>query len=333
MRLASLAARAGRLREALSSLLALMGLLDNSHPEDGHSYEAFQLRAEIAKMQTLLGRSDEAVTEAEAALNELETIPDLEWKRAARSRLNTALTLAYHEGGEYRRAISLSEETLVVLQELNMISTFAALLANLVDLYIEVGDYEKAESHIKLMEEAARDTSNESLLATAHLERGLALLLQNKDDEALREFDEAEKWAAHVKTFENRPKLLALRALALIDLKRLDEAQTAVNEAEELSRDAGSPEWAAYTLLAQAQLAEAHGDFAGALQHGGEAAEIFKKEGTRFDEAMALCVVARAQRQLGHADEAVKAYERAVAELKLIGNVAMAARVTQNELD
>jgi tetratricopeptide (TPR) repeat protein len=121
--------------------------------------------------------------------------------------------------------------------------------------------------------------------------------------------------------------------LALIDLKRLHEAQVAVNEAEELSRDAGSPEWTAYTLLAQAQLAEAHGNFAGALQHASEAAEIFRKEGTRFDEAMALCVVARAQRKLGHADKATEAYERAVAELKLIGNVAMAARVAQNELN
>jgi predicted ATPase len=327
MRLSSLAARAGRLREALSSLLALLGLLDNSHPEDEHSYEAFQLHAEIAKMQTLLGRSDEAVTEAEAALNELETIPDLEWKRAARARLNTALTLAFHESGDYRRAVALSEQTLAVLQELNMISTFAALLANLVDLYIEVGDYEKADAHIVLMKDAARDTSNESLLATAHLETGLSRLLQGKDDEALREFDEAEKWAQHVKTFENRPKLLALRALALIDLTRLDEAQAAVNEAEELSRDAGSPEWTAYTHLAQARLAEARGDCALALQHGGEATEIFKKEGTRFDEAMALRVVARAQTKLGHADEAAKAYERAVGELKLIGNAGMAARV------
>ena len=308
MRLSSLAARAGRLREALSSLLALMGLLDNTHPEDGHSYEAFQLRAEIAKMQTLLGRSDEAVLEAEAALNELETIPDLEWKRAARSRLNTALTLAFHESGDYRRAVALSEETLAVLQELNMISTFAALLANLVDLYIEVGDYEKADAHIQLMKDAARDTSNESLLAMAHLETGLSRLLQGKDNEALREFDEAEKWAQHVKAFENRPKLLALRALALIDLTRLDEAQVAVNEAEELSRDAGSPEWTAYTHLAQRGWPRRGATCAGALQHGNAAAEIFKKEGTRFDEAMALQVVARAHAQSGHAQEAAKAY-------------------------
>jgi predicted ATPase len=327
MRLASLAARAGRLREALSSLLALLGLLDNTHPEDEHSYEAFQLRAEIAKMQTLLGRSDEAVTEAEAALRELETIPDLEWKRAARARLNTALTLAYHEGGEYRRAVALSEETLAVLQELNMVSTFAALLANLVDLYIEVGDYEKAESHINMMKEAARDTSNESLLATAHLESGLSRLWQDKDEDALREFDEAEKWATHVKTFDNRPKLLALRALALVDLNRLDEAQAATNEADELARDAGSPEWTAYAFMAQARLAEARGDCASALQQGSEAADIFKKEGTRFDEAMALRVVARAHGKLGQAAEAAKAYERAIGELKLIGNAGMAARV------
>ena len=55
-------------------------------------------------------------------------------------------------------------------------------------------------------------------------------------------------------------------------------------------------------------------------------ARDFKKEGTRFDEAMDSRVVARAQYKLGHAGVAIQAYERAAGELTLIGNAEMARR-------
>ena len=325
MRLAGLAARAGRLREALSALYALMGLLESSQPEDAHSYEAFQLRSEICKMLTLLGRSDEAIQEAEATLSELDLLPELEWKRSARARVNTALTLAYHECGDYRRAISLSEETLTVLQELNMISTFAALLSNLTDLYLEVGDYAKAHAHIQMMVAAAQDTSNEHLLATAHMETGLSWLLQHQDSQALDEFNEAVKWAEQVRTFDSLPKLKSFRAWALLELNQPDAAAIDGAKVAEIARDAGSPEWTAYNHLIQARLHDAHGDSAATLESVQAAANIFREEGTRFDEAIALRVVARAQRALGQFDAAAKSMERAIGELRLIGNSVMAA--------
>ena len=324
MRLSALATRAGRLRESLSSMYALMGLLDSAKPEDASSYEAFQLRSEICKMLTLLGRSDEAIQEAEATLGELDLLPDVEWKRSARARVNTALTLAYHECGDYRRAISLSEETLTVLQELNMISTFAALLSNLTDLYLEVGDYDKAHTHIQMMIAAAHDTSNENLLATAHMETGLSWLLQRQYSKALEEFHEAVKWADQVRTFDSLPKLMALRALTLLDLNQPDTAATDATKVAAMARDAGSPEWTAYSHLVQARLAEVRGNLAEALEEAQAAASIFCEEGTRFDEAIALRVVARVQQALGQAEAATQALNRAIGELQLIGNSEMA---------
>ena len=327
MRLAALAARAGRLREALSSMYVLMSLLDSAQPEDAHSYEAFQLRSEICKMLTLLGRSNEAIQEAEATLTELDLLPELGWKRSARARVNTALTLAYHECGDYRRAISLSEETLTVVRELNMISTFAALLSNLTDLYLEVGDYDKAQIHIQMMIDAAQDTSNENLLATAHMETGLSWLLRHQDSEALNAFNAAMKWAEQVKTFDSLPKLMAFRAWALLELNQPDAAAADAAKVAELARDAGSPEWTAYNHLIQARLAEAHGNLAETLEQAQAAADIFREEGTRFDEAIALRVVARAQRGLGQMDAAAKSLGRAIDELRLIGNGEMARQL------
>ncbi len=331
MRLAALSLRAGRFNDALNTLRTLQASLEATQPEEACSYEAFQLRAEIAKVEALLGRADDAQRTAEDGLQVLDAMPGQDWFKAARARLTTALSMAYHENGEYRRAIKLSEETLEVLNDLNMISTYAALLSSLVQVYVEVGEYEKARKCIEMMKNVATESSNESLLASGHLAAGLIKVLTLKPQEALDELDVADKYAQQVRIFEDRPKILMLRAFSLIDLRRLDEARIVLDELIPLAQESGLREWEAYAHLAQARYLLATGDVDAGLQLAQSAAQVFEEEGTRFDQAIALRILARAHLAMGQNEVGCAEFERAAGLFKLIGNIEMSAVLT-NEL-
>jgi RecA/RadA recombinase len=331
MRLAALSLRAGRFNDSLNILMTLQASLEATQPEESLSYEAFQLRAEIAKAQALLGRDKDAQHTAEAGLHDLEAVAGQGWHKAARARLTTSLSMAYHESGEYRKAIALSEETLAVLNDLNMLSTYAALLSTLVQLYVEVGEYERARACINMMKATAAETSNESLLASGHLAAGLIKVLTLKPQEALDELAQAEKFAQQVVTFEDRPKILMLKAFSLLDLRRLDEAKTTLDDLIPLTQESGLREWEAYAHLAQARYLLACKDAHTALQLAQTAARVFEEEGTRFDQAIALRILARASLALGQKETGFAEFQRAAGLFKLIGNTEMAAVLT-NEL-
>ncbi len=331
MRLAALSLRAGRFNDALNILLTLQASLEATQPEEANSYEAFQLRAEIAKVEALLGRADDAQHTAESGLQALEAMADQSWHKAARARLTTALSMAYHENGEYRKAIKLSEETLGVLNDLNMISTYAALLSTLVQLYVEVGDYEKARHCIEMMKDAASETSNESLLASAHLAAGLIKVLTLKPQDALDELAVADKYAQQVRLFEDRPRIMMLQAFSRIDLRRLDEAKATLDALIPMTQESGLAEWEAYAHLAQARYLLATGDSQTALELAQSAAQVFEAEGTHFDQAIALRILARAHLALGQRDTGVAEFTRAANLFKLLDNNEMAS-VLINEL-
>jgi hypothetical protein len=331
MRLAALSLRAGRFNDSLNILMTLQASLEATQPEEALSYEAFQLRAEIAKVQALLGRADDAQLTAESALHDLEAVSSQGWHKAARARLTTSLSMAYHENGEYRRAIALSEETLNVLNDLNMVSTYAALLSTLVQLYVEVGEYERARACIDMMKNAAAETSNESLLASGHLAAGLIKVLTLKPEDAIDALVQAEKYAQQVVIFEDRPKILMLKAFSLIDLRRLDEAKATLDELIPMTQESGLREWEAYAHLAQARYMMLCNDAQTALQLSQSAAKVFEEEGTRFDQAIALRILARAHLALGQKEMGFAEFQRAAGLFKLIGNSEMAA-VLMNEL-
>lgn len=328
MRLAALSLRAGRFGEALNTLLTLQASLEATQLEEALSYEAFQLRAEIAKVEALMGRADDAQRAAEEGLRALEAVADQSWHKAARARLTTSLSMAFHENGEYRKAIKLSEETLEVLNDLNMISTYAALLSTLMQLHVEVGEYERARVCIDMMKHAAEETSNESLLASAHLAAGWIKVLTLKPQEALAELALSDKYAQQVGIFEDRPRIMMLKAFSLIDLRRLDEAQATLNVLLPMTQESGLREWEAYAHLAQARYMLATGDAQSALQLAQSAAHVFEEEGTRFDQAIALRILARAHLALGQAETGRTEFERASNLFKRIGNTEMSAMLT-----
>lgn len=324
MRLAVLRTQAGSYSEALEMLQALQATLKAAKPEDAQSYEAFQLRAEIAKVLALLGRADESAQTAENGLKELDALLQTDWYGAARARLTTSLAMAYHERGEYRRAIQMAEATLNVLRELNMVSTTALLLTTMAQLHVEVGDYDGARNCIQLMEKTASETSNESLSASAHLAAGFIHLMQSEPAAALAELDEADRLAEQVKAFDDRPKILMLRTFALLDLKRTDEAKATLDRLTPLEKEGHSHLGQAHAQLARARYALETGDAPTAVQLAQTASEMFQAEGVRFDEAIALRILARAHTASGQPSEAATEFERAASLFKLIGNDALA---------
>lgn len=321
MRMASLMTRRGRYSEALDTLASLHSSLEDSHPEDAKSYEAFQLSADICKTQVLTGRREEAIHTAETALEDLSGLAEREWHKAARARLNTSLALAYHAEGEYRKAIKLSEETLQTVRELNMVSTAGALLGNLIQLYVEVGDYERVPENVELMERMYETTSNEYLLASANLSLGMMYVLQNKNTEALEVLDKAEHYADMIKLFDERTKVLVMQIFALVELKQAAEARKVLEKALPMAADSGAHEWEAYAKLAKARLLLVEGDPRTAQSIAREAAGVLRDEGTHFDEAIGRRVLARCHAALGQKDDAIQAFERARSLFKLIGNV------------
>jgi len=327
MRMASLMVRRGRYTEALDTLQSLRSSLNDLHAEESQSYEAFQLVAELCKTLVILNRDEEAIKTAQDALAELENLPERDWRKAARARLNTSLALAYHADGDYRRAIKLSEDTLQTVRELNMVSTAGALLSNLVQLYVEVGDYERVPENIKLMEEMAADTSNEYLLASANLSEGMMYVLQGKNALALDKLDKATEFADMIKLFDERPKILVMQIFALVELGRTAEAREVLDKAMPLAVESGSREWMAYAQAAKARVLLAEGNPREAQMTAREGAGTLRDDGTHFDEAIARRVLARCHAALGQKDDAAQALERARTLFKLIGNVPLTLQV------
>lgn len=326
MRLAALAERAGRFLDAHNILQTLFASLEATRSEDAVSAEAFQLKAEMATVQVMLDRVDEGVSFAEEALRELDALPDMDWHKAARARITTALALGYHARGEYQRALDLSSQTLLILNELNMVSTYAALLSNLVELHIEMGQYEKVHQYVREMIQTAKETSNESLLTDAYLADGEALLWEQKPKEALAQLELAEQYANHIGIFEERPKIWCWRAFALVATQQLDAAQAAVQRTIELAQNSGSRTWEAYAQMAQANVLLAQRDVR-AVEQAISAASHFIQEGTYFDQGVALLVLARAQRATGHADAANECYAQAITRFNESGNLQQVALV------
>lgn len=324
MREAALAVRRGEISAALEILQALYATLGDASADEAHSYEAFQLPAELSKVLTLTSQVEAGAQFASDALRELDQLPHVDWYKAARARLNTSLAMARHAQGDYGRAIALSEETLVTLRDLNMVGTFATLLSNLTQLYVEMGMFDKVPDAVRSMIETSADTSNESLLASAHLANGLALLLQGNTPQALEALEEADRWAGHIGTFEDRPKILVLQVFALLDLDRVADARRVLDEAVPLAKASGLREWDAYSSLARARTNLAMGDAERAIGLAREACEVMRDEGTLFDEAIAQRILARAHVALNQNTEATRAFGRAQELLRSIGNTTLA---------
>lgn len=335
IRLAVLAENAGRFKRAESLLNTVYDRICNPKDieADALSPEAFEVRAHLTRMMARVSRAREAVAFAEQALAMIEQAPQSEALQLARLRLLNNLAFACAAGGDYPRALAIYEEILAPARATGLMDMQARLLSSLANLRLTLGNYDEARKIIHEMIDIAADISSESLLATAHLLAGRSLLQQSKPFAALRHLDQAAEVAGRLKFFYARAELLALRALALIRLDRVDDAQPLLDEAAIVAERSGSREWAAYVRLIRAEAWLARGNAESALTLAQNAASVFHEEGARFDEAASWRTAGRACHMMGRLDDAARMYRRARDLFAAIGNDKQVARTQQEAGD
>jgi tetratricopeptide (TPR) repeat protein len=320
MRLAKLAYNAGRFNDALQVLQQVQELLSSAECEDQNSPQAFRLRAEIAQALTHVSRADEGIKCAEEALDLLAHMPKSDETRQLRLYLMAALAEAYSAQGNYRQVVSILEDTCAQAHKLNLYDILSETLGNLALVYLMMGQYDNAKNTIRTMIDTAQQISNESLLAAAHLMAGRMQIYQIKPLAALRQLDEAEQLITQSRFLAAKPQLLALRAVALIQVGRADEAQPLLEQAKTIAHASGSREWTAYVDLFQGMYALTKHDGLKALTLTQNAVQVFAEESARFSQAYALRETGRAYRELGKLRQAHKAFDEARAIFEAVGN-------------
>jgi tetratricopeptide (TPR) repeat protein len=329
MRLAKLADNAGRLQESLDILQATRSMLSKATPEDATSRQAFELLSETAQALTRVSRADEGTRAAEEALELLSRQPQNEETQLLRMRLMMALAESHGSQGNYKQVINIFEEVCSNARKLNDMDVLPEVLVNLSQTYLILGQYDKAREYIKVMIDTAQQISSESLLASAYVVAARAQIYQAKPFAALRQLDEAEKLVNQSRFLSARPQLLGLRAVALINLGRGDEAQPILNEARTVAQASGSREWVAMVDMFQAMLAVTRHDGLKALSLAQSAVQVFTEEGARFEQAIALRAVGSAYREMGQLRLAKKAFDDAKTIFDAIGNQQQASRTVE----
>lgn len=331
MRLANLSGDKGRHLEALNILRDVYAGLSKEAREHASSVEAFRLRAALAFALTQVGKDDDGIQLAQDSLSALAALPKGgasreeadQWK-TVEVELRSALAASYFGRGEYHKAIALAEEVLTAAKALDMADTVMLVEDRLADMHLAIGRYDRAEHYARAMEATAREVSNESLLAMAHVIRARALRLQNDDAGALRELDTAERLVTEFEWFSERPQMMAIRAAALIGLRRLDEAKALLDQADDIANASGIREWMAFVKLMHARYDLATGRYDAAADLASEAARIFGEEWAFFEEAQALRLVGLAHKCAGNASTAQFYFGNALRLFERIGNAAQA---------
>ena len=331
LRLANLTGDKGRHVEAMQMLSELYGELNRDHREHAGSIEAFRLRAALAFALTQMGKDDEGIQLAQESLNALKALPrgtqdrdEEEAWHTVEVELRSALAASYFGRGEYKQAIDIAEGVLRAAEKLDMLDTVLLVQDRLAEMHLAMGHNDKAFDYADQMEKTARDLSNESGLAMAHVVRARTLRLQDDNDGALRELDKAEALVKQFSWFADQPQMLAIRAAALIGLNRLDEAKALLDQADDVAATSGIAEWAAYVKFIRARLDFASRDFDAAADKAGDAARVFEQEWAYFEQGQALRLVAVAHKAAGNESAAQYAFKQALDIFERIGNTPQA---------
>jgi hypothetical protein len=140
----------------------------------------------------------------------------------------------------------------------------------------------------------------------------------------------AQKLVSEFEWFPERPQMMAIRAAALIGLRRLPEAHVLLEQADDIANSSGIREWMAFVKLMHARYNIAIANYDVAADLASEAARIFGEEWALFEEAQAIRIVARAHKHAGNPSAAQFYYGNAIERFERIGN-APQAQATRKE--
>jgi tetratricopeptide (TPR) repeat protein len=327
MRLANLTGDKGRHAEAMQMLQDLYAELNRDFREHTGSLEAFRLRAALAFSYTQMGKDEEGIQLAQESLNALSALPrgsqdrdeNEAWK-TVEVELRSALAASYFGRGEYGKAIEIATEVLQVAEKLDLMDTVLLVQDRLAEMNLAIGHYDKAYEYADKMERTAKELSNESGLAMAHVVRARALRLQDDNGGALRELEKADALVEQFSWFSDQPQMMAIRAAALIGQHRLDEAQALLDTADDIAATSGIAEWSAYVKFMHARYEMALRNFDAAADMAGDAARVFEQEWAYFEQAQAIRLVALAHLAAGNTGTAQHHFKQALEIFERIGN-------------
>jgi CHAT domain-containing protein len=284
--------------ERLEELLALAGRLEQSHPD------RWEPPWTAGQCLDRLGRPEPARASAERALALARHAAD---PAGIASSANDVGWLAY-TAGDLAEADALYREALTAALSAERVDLQSFVRSNLAGLLIQTGDYAAARDHLAAAEsglvdlgraEAARWTAYNRAIMAIQLGDGVGA-----EKILLRVYQEAQQAAD--------PGALASSA---IQLGRLHLALDELYEAKQWygTVQAEDPQTSALASLGRGWVALREGDFAGATEILGRAADDVREH----DRLLALTLeifLAEAEMRAEHADRARARLERVIAE-------------------
>ncbi len=190
----------------------------------------------LGAVQTLTGEAATAVSRLEDALKLAESLGD----RGLQARIYGNLGVAYAAGQDYERAIEFHHETMDIAIEIGDKPLEVQAQTNLADSYYQSGKYTQALGFALVALDAARLLGMET--AEVQVLEILGMIYARKLNlrKAAEYHQQAADLAARLGDVERQGMALANKALALEALTDLDEALTAIREAQTLLELVGS---------------------------------------------------------------------------------------------
>ena len=311
LKFAELALRSG---EAEAAERRFTAVLDGT---DGQSHEAALIEARWGR-----ARAREAQGHLEAAIEDFESLATVEELPPTVSRLAiaTALSRAYSECGELGRAVDVGEAALATIRADVPQDESVALVSTLVGCYYERGDLVRAHSLARTAL-ASAETADTPIARASALWNASLVAEARGDLRTARAY--ADRALALYSESDNERAVALLRIVAAWLLLRepeppIDEAEQLLGRALADLESVGSPVDVAYgeTELARCRLLS--GDWRDAIDIA-ERSLAHLGAGPRIESARARLVIGKAALIGGYPDDATRAFDAAVADLRAFG--------------
>ncbi|MCQ8186621.1 tetratricopeptide repeat-containing sensor histidine kinase [Parvularcula maris] len=302
--------------EALNSLI-------RAAEESGEAAFEICLRYGAVVRSNVRGDIEKAREMAEAILEDLRA-PELARLAVIEPQLRFQISATYYRGGDLPRAVRGYQEVIDqnqgdILLQVRALNSLAAILGDMGEYETAIGMVERA---IDLSEDM--ELPNEQWRATLLTNIGWARGMQGRHEDALRHFDDAERYVSDDPSATVRGFMHYARARSLEGLGRSEEAITEAQRAVPVILLKRNPLEAAAVLI---WLSEQHleaGDTALAEQALAEATAITERDDvdrdsldrdTRFNlwELRYHTNMARLMRRMGRAEDGIDNANRALA--------------------
>jgi tetratricopeptide (TPR) repeat protein len=230
------------------------------------------------------GRYDEALASLKAALPIQRDLGDDERQALCLSNIGTT----YYAKGEYEEARTYLERALEIREKSKIAAAISLTLSNLGGVSTVLGDYDRAQKQYVRAVELSRGADDGRGQAIASLGLGILYALQGRYGAALEADDQAlKKWRELKERSSEVVQTLSEFGLALSMVGRSSDAKKYLDEALQVAQGLKSESLTSQTLNYQGDSAYYRGDVKTARALFEQAAQTAKRASSRYDELRA----------------------------------------------